>query len=67
MGISSYIPGENEKIRYFRHGTDDGHGGRAAEHYEEMRAIAEQVVQREVPIIVAQFFNEAVKAMIGAV
>lgn len=67
MGTSSYHPREGERIRYFNHGTNDGHGGRAEEHHEEMRAIAEQVVQTEVPIIAAQIFNEAVEKMIGAI
>ena len=67
MGTSSYIPKKGENIRYFHHGTDDGHGGRAEQHYEEMRAIAEQVVQTQVPIIAAQIFNEAIDNMIGAI
>ena len=67
MGTSSYIPKKGERIRYFNHGTDDGHGGRAEQHYEEMKEIAEQVVQTQVPIIAAQIFNEAIDNMIGAI
>lgn len=69
MGIetSSYNPRKNENIRFFSHGTNDGHGGRAAEHHEEMKAIAEQVVQIQVPIIAAQIFNEAIDKAIGAI
>ena len=66
MGASSYIPKEGERIRYFR-GTADGHGGHAEEHHEEMRAIAEQVVQTQVPIIASQMINEAIDKMIGAI
>lgn len=66
MGTSSYVPREGERIRYFR-GTADGHGGHAEEHREEMRAIAEQVVRTQVPIITAQLFNDAIDRMIGAI
>lgn len=66
MGTSSYIPKEGERIRYFR-GSADGHGGHAEEHREEMRAIAEQIVQTQVPIIAAQMINEAIDSMIGAI
>ena len=67
MGTSSYIPKKGERIRYFNHGTDDGHGGRAEQHHEEMRAIAEQVLQTQGPIIAAQVFNDAIDKAIGAI
>ena len=50
---SSYHPSPNEGMRYFGSGTHDGHGGRGAEHREEMRQIAKEVVQELAPLIAA--------------
>ena len=64
--ISSYHPSPNERIRYFGSGTQDGHGGRSAEHREEMRQIAKEVVQELSPQIAAQIYNEALQRLVGA-
>ena len=63
---SSYHPSENEEIRHFGSGTQDGHGGRSAEHREEMRQIAKEVVQELVPQIAAQIYNDALQRLVGA-
>lgn len=63
---SSYHPSSNEGIRYFGSGTQDGHGGRSAEHREEMRQIAKEVVQELAPQIAAQIYNEALQRLVGA-
>jgi len=65
MYISSYKPKEGERITYQR-GTQDGHGGRAAEHHAEMRSIAEEVIREKVPLMAAEIYNEAISRMIGA-
>ena len=64
--LSSYHPSPNEGIRYFGRGTQDGHGGRSAEHREEMRQIAKEVVQEIAPQIAAQIYNEALQRLVGA-
>ena len=63
---SSYHPSSSEGIRYFGSGTQDGHGGRSAEHREEMRQIAKEVVQELAPQIAAQIYNEALQRLVGA-
>ena len=63
---SSYHPLDNEGIRYFGSGTQDGHGGRSAEHREEMRQIAKEVVQELAPQIAAQIYNESLQRLVGA-
>ena len=47
-------------------GSQDGHGGRSAEHREEMRQIAKEVVQELAPQIAAQIYNEALQRLVGA-
>ena len=62
---SSYHPSPDEKIRNFGN-TRDGHGGRSAEHKEEMRQIAMQVVKELAPQIAAQVYNESLRRLVGA-
>ena len=52
--ISSYHPSPDEEIRYFGSGTQDGHGGRAAEHRAEMEQIAEEIAEQKLAAIVPQ-------------
>ena len=52
--ISSYHPSPDEEIRYFGSGTQDGHGGRAAEHRAEMEQIAERIAEQKIAAIVPQ-------------
>ena len=63
---SSYHPSPNEEIRYFGGGTQDGHGGHSAEHREEMRQIAMEVVKELAPQIAAQIYNESLQRLVGA-
>ena len=67
MYISSYQPKQGEKIRYYnRNNTQDGHGGRAAEHREEMRQIAEETIKELVPNMAVQIYAETVQDMLNA-
>lgn len=47
-------------------GSQDGHGGRAIEHREEMRQIAKEVVQELAPQIAMQIYNESLQRLVGA-
>ena len=40
-------------MAYNRHDTSDGHGGRAEQHYEEMREIALKTIYDEVPKMIS--------------
>ena len=62
----TYSIGSSGGINYHR-STQDGHGGRAAEHKEEMRQIAIEVVRELTPQIAAEIYNEAVARIIGAI
>ena len=64
---SSYQPSPNEQIRYFGSGTQDGHGGRSAEHREEMRQIAKDAVYEYAPQIAAAIYNDALQRLVGAI
>ena len=67
MNISSYYPAPGERITYYNgNRTQDGHGGRASEHREEMRQIAEEAIREFVPQMAAKIFNDAVERLIGA-
>ena len=54
---SAYTPREGERIRFYN-GTQDGHGGRAAEHRAEMKAIAEAVGDRKIKETVPKMVKE---------
>ena len=43
----TYSIGKDGGINYTRH-TQDGHGGRAAEHREEMEQVAEEIAERKI-------------------
>ena len=47
-------------------GAQDGHGGRSAEHREEMYAIAEEMVNKLAPQIAAEIYNESLQRLVGA-
>ena len=47
-------------------GSQDGHGGRSAEHAAEMRQIAVEVVKELAPQIAAQIYNESLQRLVGA-
>ena len=42
-------------------GTQDGHGGRAAEHRAEMRQIAEEIAEQKLATIVPQIYAAALQ------
>ena len=62
-----YISNPKGNLLSYCTGTQDGHGGHAAEHREEMREIAEEVVMEMVPKICAEIYNEAITNLIGAI
>ena len=67
MNISGYIPSQGEKIRYFNSSsTQDGHGGRAKEHREEMRQIAQETVEMLAPAIAKKIYVETLQGMLDA-
>lgn len=47
--------------------TNDGHGGNAQQHREEMRQIAIDVVKEYTPIIAADIYNQTITRLIGAI
>ena len=61
----NYRMSDSGAIEYHRN-TQDGHGGHAEEHREEMRKIAEQVVRDEVPRIAAEIYNQHITKLVGA-
>lgn len=67
MNISSYHPAPGEKIKYYSMGsTQDGHGGRAEEHREEMRQIAVEAINDIVPQMAMQIYTNTIQDMINA-
>ena len=57
--LSSYHPSPNERIRYFGSGTQDGHGGRAAEHRAEMEQIAAQIAEKKIAEMIPEIQRSA--------
>ena len=64
--LSSYHPSQNEGIRYFGSGAQDGHGGRGAEHRAEMEQIAAQMAQKKNQEAIPAIKREAYQGAIGA-
>ena len=62
---SSY-QGAHSNGNFCGRGSQDGHGGRRAEHLEEMRQIAKEVVLELVPQIAAEIYNESLQRLVGA-
>ena len=65
--MTRYISNPKGNLCSYSLGTKDGHGGHAAEHREEMRAIAEEVVMEMVPKMCVEIYNEAITNLIGAI
>lgn len=62
MNLLSYLyPPPKDGIRYFGNGTQDGHGGRAAEHRREMAQIAEEIADRKIAAIIPQIQTAALQ------
>lgn len=53
-------------LSYCGSGTQDGHGGFAAEHRAEMWSIANEAIQSAVPAMAAEIYNESLSRLIGA-
>lgn len=47
-------------------GTQDGHGGHAQEHSEEMRQIAQEEIKKAIPEIYRDAYAQAVNALLQA-
>lgn len=46
--------------------SQDGHGGRRAEHIEEMRQITKEIVLDLTPKIAVEIYNESLQRLVGA-
>ena len=57
-------PPGNNLAAYCR--TQDGHGGRSAEHRAEMQQIAEKAIREIVPQMAAEIFNNAIERLIDS-
>ena len=64
--LSSYHPSPNERIRYFGSGTQDGHGGRSAEHRAEMEQIAQKKIAEMIPEIQRTAYISAYNDIVNA-
>lgn len=62
--MGDYI-NENGAVCYKRD-TKDGHGGRAREHHDEMRAIAQEEIKKAIPQIQEEAYNNAVHNLLEA-
>ena len=56
----SYSRGNDGGFNYTRH-TQDGHGGRAAEHRDEMEQIAERIAEQKLAAIIPKIQAEALR------
>ena len=50
----------------YRRNTQDGHGGRAREHHEEMRQIAQEEIRKVIPDIERQAYERAINDLLEA-
>ena len=50
----------------YRRDTQDGHGGHAQEHREEMRQIAQEEIEKVIPQIQQDAYAQAAKALLQA-
>ena len=64
--LSSYHPSPNERIKYFGSGTQDGHGGRSAEHRAEMEQIAQKKIAEMIPEIQRTAYISAYNDIVNA-
>ena len=55
-------------LKYCIHSRDtqDGHGGRAEEHRAEMREIAQEEIQKAIPQIQQEAYNQAISSLLDA-
>jgi hypothetical protein len=59
---------ENPSANLVSHcsGTQDGHGGHAQEHYEEMRQIAQEEIAKVIPEIYREAYAQAMNDLLQA-
>ena len=50
----------------YKRDTQDGHGGHAREHHEEMRAIAQEEIKKAIPQIQEDAYNHAINNLLEA-
>ena len=62
--MGTYI-NENGAVCY-RRSTQDGHGGHAREHHEEMRAIAQEEIRKAIPEIERHAYEKAINDLLEA-
>ena len=57
---------ENPSANLVSHcsGTQDGHGGHAQEHYEEMRQIAQEEITKVIPEIYREAYAQAMNNLL---
>ena len=65
--MTRFIQNPKGNLMSYCSGPNDGHGGHAAEHREEMRAIAVETINEIVPAMCAAIYNEAVTRLVGAI
>ena len=65
MYTGRYDPPPGNNLAAYRR-TQDGHGGRSAEHRAEMEQIAEKAIREIVPQMAAEIFNDAIERLIDA-
>lgn len=67
MKTSAYNPAPGERIRHYNTSrTQDGHGGRAEEHRDEMRRVAKEMIEELVPPIARQIYAETIQSILDA-
>ena len=65
MYTDRYAPPPGNNLAAYRR-TQDGHGGRSAEHREEMRQIAEAAIKELVPNMAMQIYADTIQDMLNA-
>jgi len=65
MYTGRYDPPPGNNLAAYRR-TQDGHGGRSAEHRAEMQQIAEKAIREIVPQMAAEIFNDTIERLIDA-
>ena len=61
-----YIENPSANLVSYCSGTQDGHGGHAQEHYEEMRQIAQEEIAKVIPEIYKEAYEQAMNDLLQA-
>ena len=66
--MTRYIsdPSGNLMSHCDHNGTQDGHGGHAFEHHEEMRQIAKEEIEKVIPQIYKEAYTQAINSLLQA-